>query len=131
MRRATVLVLCWLIFAGQPGLAQVDPQSFDTTDFHLQELEKQFFQHTYVMETLDERLNRLENFVAGSVTTGSPSERLAHLEQIVSAVKKQDADLCLENSRSRLETGAPSAPHMEPEPGSAVEPEPGSAVEPE
>jgi hypothetical protein len=49
----------------------------------LVELEDKLFEHSYAGETDNERLNRLEQFVFGDKQSGSPGERISHLESAV------------------------------------------------
>lgn len=72
-------------------------------DHDLTQLERRYFEHPYKNDTTTERLSRLEEFVFGSVQSGSDGERLARL---LTAIPAQNTN----NSNSTNSTTGQSAP---------------------
>lgn len=106
--------------AASPTGAKMDPA---TAEKQLEAIEKQYFQHTFLNETVDHRLTRVEKFTFGETYTGTTISRLQRLMATLSASPAQLEDAedaphkSVAQSRPVAQTRPPqsSAPQTRPQ----------------
>lgn len=79
-----------------PALAQTAAQTSA-----LASLENHFFEHTYLSDSPEDRVTRLEKMVFGEAKSGDTAARIADLQKVVSS---SETDLTAQNSASNTST---------------------------
>lgn len=82
------------------ALTPASSASDEQTNLHLFALEKQLFSEEYTSETVNQRLDRLDRFVLGSVQAGSVSKRLNRLMMDIPTVQSAAPKLARETAKT-------------------------------
>jgi hypothetical protein len=86
-----------------PTATSSNPATNEQINLHLFALEKQLFSEEYTSETFNQRLNRLDRFVLGSVQPGSVTKRLNRLVMDIPTAQSSAPKLAPETAQSASE----------------------------
>lgn len=79
--------------SGASGSTPASKMDAATAEKQLEAIEQQYFQHTFLNETVDHRLTRVEKFTFGETFTGSTISRLQRLAATLSSSPAQLEDV--------------------------------------